>query len=447
MKTRKPQRRIESPLFSKAAGLALLALSLLASGPAGAGGPALALRFGRLIDGTGQVLTDAVVCIEANRIKSISRAAAASLCGTAAPRVIDLSSYTGVPGLIDVHTHLTYYWDPLQSTIPATQQKDLPAPVVVYLAQQNARKTLEAGVTTVRDLGAIEYEDIAMRDLVKRGAMIGPRMLVSGYGIMATSEPARPYASPSPGVADGAPEVMRVVRQQIAAGADVIKVYGSSGGFEDVTGNQTFSFAEMKAAVDEAHRLGKRIAIHSYGASGGRDAVLAGADSIEHPVDLDDATLAEMARRRTFYVPTIDHNRYYAENARLLGFSADAPARLRAFVARNLETLRRAHRAGVRIAMGSDAVMTMFGENVRELGWFVQAGMTPAQALATATVNAAALLGLEKSIGAIAPGYLADVVAVEGDPLSDIKAVTHRVRWVMKDGVVLIDKTGGAAAR
>lgn len=431
-------------MWGKLVGFGLLALSIFADGRSADAAP-LALRFGKLVDGNGQVTAPAVICVEGNRIKSISKAAVQSSCGAEPAAVIDLSPYTAIPGLIDVHTHLTYYWDPLQSSIPVAQQKDLAPPVVVFLAQSNARKTLEAGVTTVRDLGATDYEDIAMRDLIKRGAMIGPRMLVSGYGIMPTTEQAKVYESPTGGTADGVPAVLRAVRQQVGAGADVIKVYGSSGGFEDVTGRQTFSFEEMKAAVDEAHRLGKRIAIHSYGPSGGRDAVLAGADSVEHPVDLDDATLAEMVRRRTFYVPTIDHNRYYAENARLLGFSADAPERLRAFIKRNLETTRRAIRAGVRIAMGSDAVMTMFGENVRELGWFVQAGMTPAQALATATVNAAALLGQEKSIGSLAPGYFADVVAVEGDPLGDISAVTHRVRWVMKDGVVVVDKTRTAA--
>jgi imidazolonepropionase-like amidohydrolase len=166
----------------------------------------------------------------------------------------------------------------------------------------------------------------------------------------------------------------------------------------------------------------------------------AGAESIEHATDVDDATLAAWARTKTFYVPTIDHNRFYAENAQLLGYDADEVAALNDFRARNLETARRAHAAGVRFAMGSDAVYWMFGENTRELGWFVQAGMTPAQALATATTNAAELLRMADRIGRVAPGYFADIVAVEGNPLADIGAVINGVRWVMKGGAVVVDR-------
>ena len=356
--------------------------------------------------------------------------------------VIDLSRYTGIPGLIDVHTHMTYYWDWAAGSRPWEQLAARQPAVTVFLAQENARKTLEAGVTTVRDLGASHYNDIAMRDLINRGAMPGPRMFVSGYGLHATSEPARPgFVSPQGGQADGVPNVLRVVRQQIAAGADVVKMYGSTGSGEDVTGDQTFTFEEMKAAVDAAHQLGKRIAIHSYGPKGAHDAVRAGADSIEHATDLDDETLAEMAWRKTFYVPTIDHNRYYTD-AEQFGYGPDVAKRLQAHLQRNLDTARRAHKTGVRFAMGSDAVFTMFGQNTRKLRWFVKAGMTPAEALATATTNGAALLGMEKSLGAVVPDFHADLVAVEGDPLVDIKVVIDHVRWVMKAGVVVVDKTG-----
>jgi imidazolonepropionase-like amidohydrolase len=196
----------------------------------------------------------------------------------------------------------------------------------------------------------------------------------------------------------------------------------------------------MKAAVDVAHHLGKPIAIHSYGAAGGRDAVRAGADSVEHPVDLDDETLAEMAKRGIVYVPTIDHNRYYADNAVDYGWTPAQVQALNAFVQRNLATVARAFKAGVKIGMGSDAVYSGFGQNTRELGWFVKAGMTPAQALATATTTAAALLRHEKDLGTIAAGSYADIVAVDGDPLADINVVTDKVRWVMKSGNVVVDK-------
>jgi imidazolonepropionase-like amidohydrolase len=234
-------------------------------------------------------------------------------------------------------------------------------------------------------------------------------------------------------------EVLRVVRRQVAGGADVIKMYGSTGSDQDVTGFQTFTFDEIKAAADAAHGFGRKLAVHSYGPDGARDAVRAGADSIEHATDMDNETIAEMVRRGTFYVPTIDHNRYYVENRRRFGYSEEVADRLNAYIERNLEAARRAHKAGVRFAMGSDAVFTMFGQNTRELEWFVKAGMTPEQALATATTNAAALLGMETNLGAIAPGYFADIVAVEGDPLRDIEVVVRNVRWVTKGGKVVVN--------
>jgi imidazolonepropionase-like amidohydrolase len=161
---------------------------------------------------------------------------------------------------------------------------------------------------------------------------------------------------------------------------------------------------------------------------------------VEHATDMDDATIGEMARRGTYYVPTIDHNRYYIDNGDRIGYAPGYKERLQAFIPRNLETARKAFKAGVKLAMGSDAIYTMFGENTRELGWFVKAGMTPEQALRTATVNGAALLGKEKELGTVAPGYLADLVAVEGDPLADINVVLSKVMWVMKDGAVVVDR-------
>jgi imidazolonepropionase-like amidohydrolase len=375
-------------------------------------------RFGRVWDGE-KLLTNAVIVVEKDRIKSV---------GPATGDAIDMSRYTAVPGLIDVHTHMTYVFD-----MNRISQSGRGA-AAVYLSQDNARKTLETGVTTVRNLGASDYTDIAMRDLINAGQMVGPRMFVSGYGLFITR------GRGGPGTADGPAEVMRVVRQQVSAGADVIKMYGSTGSGQDVTGDQTFTYEEMKAAVDASHALGKRIAIHTYGPSGARDAVRAGADSIEHATDMDDETIAEMARKKLFYVPTIDHNRYYVDNAVMLRYPPGEVPALNQFIARNLETARRAHRAGVRFAMGSDVVYTMFGENTRELGWFVKAGMTPEQALRTATVNAAALLGMEDRLGSLKPGYFADIAAVEGNPLEDIDVVIKKVRWVMKAGAVVVDK-------
>jgi imidazolonepropionase-like amidohydrolase len=401
--------------------------------------PIKAVHFGKLWDAKGKLWTNAIVIVEGDRIRAVTTNASAIPAGA---EKIDLSKYTGLPGLIDVHTHMTIYTDETPGQPMLKQITNNPPAVEVFLARKGALRTLEAGVTTVRDLGADQYMDIAMRELINRGEMIGPRMFVAGYGLNITSTPYKPAINPpAGGIADGVPEVLKAVRQQIAAGADLIKMYASTGTDDDVTGFQTYNYEEIKAAVDAAHKFGKKIAIHSYGPDGARDAVRAGTDSLEHATDMDDATILEMVKRGTFYVPTIDHNRYYVENGDKIGYAPGYKEKLEAFIPRNLETARKAFKAGVKFAMGSDAIYTMFGQNTRELGWFVKAGMSPEQALRTATTNAAELLGKEKELGAVAPGYFADLIAVEGDPLADINVILNNVKWVMKAGAVVADKT------
>jgi imidazolonepropionase-like amidohydrolase len=398
-----------------------------------------AVKFGKLWDAHGKLWTNAIVLIEDDKIKSVTTNLSDIPPHTP---IIDLSRFIGLPGLIDVHTHMTQYTDETPGKPMLKQLVDNPPAVEVFLARKGALRTLEAGVTTVRDLGSDQYMDIAMRDLINRGEMVGPRMFVCGYGLTVTSTPYKPGLNPpAGGIADGVPEVLRAVRQQVAAGADVIKLFASTGTDDDVTQFETYSYDEIKAAVDAAHQFGKKIAIHSYGPDGARDAVRAGTDSLEHATDMDDATIQEMARRGTFYVPTIDHNRYYLDNWQKIGYADGFQEKTKAFIERNLETARRAFKAGVKFAMGSDAIYTMYGENTRELGWFVKAGMTPEQALRTATTNAAELLGKPTELGAVAPGYFADLVAVEGDPLSNIDVAIKNVRWVMKSGQVVVDKT------
>jgi imidazolonepropionase-like amidohydrolase len=382
-----------------------------------------AIRAGRLVDGSGRVTTNAVIVVDRDRITAV---------GTTVPAnadVIDLSRYTIVPGLIDLHTHMTYYWNRTPGTRPLNQPRR-PAGVTTVLAAENARKTLETGVTTVRDLGASNDVDYAMRDLINMGKMVGPRMFVAGQGLSA----------PRGGGAPNPDSYAQQAEARVAAGSDWVKVYGSRGSYQSVDTTQTLTFDEMKAAVDAAHAKGRPVAIHSYGPSGVKDAVRAGADSIEHGIDLDEDTIADMVKRGTVWVPTIDHNRYYVEAKDEFGFAPDTIPPLQAYIEKNLESTKRAFKAGVKLGMGSDAVYTMFGQNTRELAWFVKAGMTPAQALATATTIPAALLGHEKDLGAIAPGYFADLVAVDGDPLADITVVINKVRWVMKGGAVVVDK-------
>src|SRR4051812_8119373 len=399
--------------------LPFLLATLIAFAPAAQSSRAT-LRFGHLWDGT-RLLDDVVVVVDGDRIASIQ-----DRQKTAPADAIDLSKYTAIPGMIDLHTHITYYWDRKPGTRPLGQQRRRPA-VTVFLAQDNARRTLETGVTTIRDLGASNDTDYAMRDLVAMGAMVGPRMFVAGQGISAgrgwTPDPAA---------------VAKMAEDRIKAGSDWVKVYGSRGSFDSVDTTQTLTFDEMKAIVDAAHAQQHKVAIHSYGASGVKDAVRAGADSVEHGIELDDETIAEMVKRGTVWVPTIDHNRYYVDAKDEFGFRPEAIPPLQDYIAKNLESTRRAFKAGVKLGMGSDAVYSMFGQNTRELEWFVKAGMTPAQALATATTTAAELLDQKDRLGRLAPGFTADLVAIDGKPLDNITDVITGVRWVMKEGQVVV---------
>ena len=386
--------------------------------------PVTVLRFRQAWDGE-RVIPNATVVIRGQRIV----AAGATVEIPKGAREIDLRKYTALPGLIDLHTHITYYWDRAPGTTPLKQGRRRTPEETADVAAENARKTLETGVTTIRDLGAGGGADILMRDRVDAGTLVGPRMFVAGRGVSAGR--------------GGGPAIDTIAGEidtRVKAGSDWIKVYGSRGSFDSVDTTQTLTFEQMKAIVDAGHAAGKKVAIHSYGASGVKDAVRAGADSIEHGIELDDETLAEMVKRRTVWVPTIDHNRYYVDAKDEYGFTAEAVAGLRDYIAKNLESTRRAFKAGVRLGMGSDAVYTGFGQNTRELEWFVKAGMTPAQALQTATTIPAELLGRADSLGRLRAGFLADIVAVEGEPLKDITAVFSGVRWVMKEGAVVVDR-------
>ena len=410
--------------------LRLVFLATLLALGANAEAATKAIRFGKLWDGH-KTIANAVVIIDNDKIQSVVTNAPVP----AGAELIDLSRYTGIPGMIDVHTHMTYYWDPASGTDPRRQPPRHVA-VTVFLAQANARKTLEAGVTTVRDLNGFDGADTAMRDLINMGAMIGPRMFVSGPGL-------RNNVIRRPGITDTPAQAAKEAKAVLDAGADWVKVFGSTGGGDDVTGDQTVSFEEMKAIIDTAHAAGHKVAIHSYGPDGARDAIRAGTDSLEHATDMDDATIAELVRKKIWYIPTINHNQHYFDRADdAYKFSPEAKRNLLDYIQRNFVTAQKAFRAGARLLVGSDAVYTAYGLNMQELRWFVKLGMSNEQALQSATVLPAEMLGMEKSLGSLAPGYLADIVAVDGDPLADIEAVIGKVRWVMKAGSVVVDKTG-----
>ncbi len=386
-----------------------------------------AIKFKKAWDGH-RVISNAVIIVEGDRIRSVTANGAIP----AGVQTIDLTRYTAIPGMIDSHTHITYYWNGEPGTNPRRQPKRDVA-VTVVLSQRNGMKALEAGVTAVRDLNAADGADIDLRDLINMGALVGPRMFVSGVGLHGfnAAVPADPVA-----------ERIKQTKAVIDSRADWVKVFGSQGGFDNVNGDQTVSYEEMKAIVETAHAAGHKVAIHSYGPAGARDAVRAAGDTLEHATDMDDGTIKEMVAKRIWYVPTIDHNQYYVENAdAVFHFPAGAKEKLTDFIGRNYETAKKAYKAGARMLVGSDAVYNGWGLNMRELTWFVKMGMSNEQALQTATVLPAEMLGEERSLGSIAPGYFADIVGIDGDPLANIEDAINKVRWVMKGGDVVSDKT------
>lgn len=387
------------------------------------------LRFGQLWDGT-RLVADAMVKTDGSKIVSISTGHGDTPAGV---EVIDLRRYTALPGLIDLHVHLTFSWDPASGVSPLKQPRRDPTALVAQAAP-NALRTLEAGVTTVRDLGAQGNAGYQLRDQIAAGTIVGPRMFVAGSGVGAL-----------PNGQSTVEGITLAATNRIKSGADWVKIFGSRGSFDSVETTQTVTFDEMKSVVDASHALGRKVAIHSYGASGVKDAVRAGADSIEHGIELDDETIAEMVKRGTVWVPTIDHNRYYVDARESFQWGPEVIPPLQDYIAKNLAAATRAAKAGVKLGMGSDAVFSMFGQNTRELGWLVKAGLTPAQALQSATTIPAELLGISDRLGKIAPGFIADLVAIEGDPTQAIEAV-YQVRWVMKEGKVVVDKTRKPAA-
>jgi imidazolonepropionase-like amidohydrolase len=389
-------------------------------------------RFAGIIDGTGERLRGHEIIVDGGVIVAIGDDLAEQYPQA---QLIDLHQLHAIPGLIDTHLHISYgfsgpsagdAWSRLMEE--TTPQERLAAAI------ENARKTLETGVTTARDLFAFDGVDFQLRTLIDNGTVPGPRLLLSGIGI----HPMTLTGMDTDDVEDRVANFSAATQRIVASGADWVKIFATTGSADDLSGKQNYFYPEIKAAVDIAHAAGLRVAVHSYSPAAVGDALRAGVDSIEHPVGLDDDTLQAWAATNIFYVPTIDHNRYYAEFRHEYGYDEKTAAELNAFVKENVATLARAHRAGVRIAMGSDAVMSMFGQNTRELEWFVQAGMTPAEALRTATANAAGLLGRENNLGRLHPGYVADIVAVFGDPLADIQAVTRHVEWVIRSGRILV---------
>jgi len=431
--------------------IARLAISLLLLAPAAAAAPAspadevVVIRAGTLIDGKGGApRRNQVIVVRGHRIESVGEASAAVPPGA---RVVDLSRATVLPGLIDCHTHIF-----LQGEDPAVESYDdqlLKRGLAFRAARAtvSARRALEQGFTTIRDVeteGA-GYGDVGIKQAIEKGYIPGPRMLVVTRAISSTGGyPLEGYAPEvdvpkGAQIVDGPVEARKAVREQLDHGADWIKIYVTHRSWVDAQGNlvsqPTFTLEEVRAIVDEAHGWGKKVACHAYNGVGLQRGLDGGCDSIEHGLELTDANVAQMVKQGTWLVPTMIP---YEEGWAPEGTPEGARDRKRAAV--HGPSLRKAVQAGVKIAFGTDVGGFAWTESIaREFSKMVEFGMTPSAAIQAATTRAADLLGMSGQIGVIAPGAYADVIAVSGDPLADVK-VLENVGFVMKDGTIYRDE-------
>jgi imidazolonepropionase-like amidohydrolase len=399
-------------------------------------GKIVAIKAARALDArAGAMIDNAVIIIEGDRVKTIGANAAIP----AEVEVIDLGSKTVLPGLIDCHTHLTY--EPSQMGYSSL---GVSVPRSALTGAKNAWLTLEAGFTTVRNVGAKGYADVALRDAINAGDVPGPRIAASGPALSITGGHcdnnllAPEFNHFSEGVADGAPSVMRKTREVIKYGADVIKICSTGGVLSlgtDPKASQ-YTLEEMKAIVAEAHRLGRKVAAHAHGGDGIKLATLAGADSIEHGSYIDDEAVELMKKHGTYLVPTLYLGDWFLENHQRIGVPAPMAAKGKEVIPIARKNIARAFAQGAPVAFGTDSAVYPHGLNGREFAVYVKLGMTPMRAIQTATIHASKLLGWDDRIGAIEAGKYADLIAVDGDPIKDVTEL-ERVKWVMKGGVIV----------
>ena len=397
------------------------------------------VRAGHVLDvRTGNLLADQLITVDGDTITSMTAAPASMPPGD----VVDLSKYTVVPGLIDVHTHLTGSPEYI-----GLRGLTLSVPRQALIGAHNARVTLEAGFTTVRDVGAAGYADVALRDSIDAGDVPGPRMIVSGPALGITGGHCDDNELPperhavGDGVADGIAAVQHKVRENVKYGATVIKVCATGGVLSkgDDPRTSQYSLDELRAIVADAHRLGRKVAAHAHGGDGIKFSVEAGVDSIEHGTFIDDEAIAAMKKHGTYLVPTQYLGDWFLENAERLHIPDYMLAKARSVMPESRRNLAHAFASGVKVALGTDAAVYPHGLNARELGVYVKMGMKPIDAIRTATINAADLLGWKDRAGALEPGKWADLVAVDGDPTKDVTTLEH-VKLVMKAGHVYRDE-------
>lgn len=398
------------------------------------------IRAGHVLNvHTGAEPADQTIVVVGEKISAV--AATSATPQQAGDTVIDLSRYTVMPGLMDVHTHMTFdtNFDPYHELTTTPVREAL-------IGVGNAKKTLDAGFTTVRNVGAGGFADVALRDAINQGLIVGPHMQVSGPALGITGghcdDNLLPYEyhATADGVADGVAAVQHKVRENIKYGADLIKICATGGVLskgDDPQASQ-YTLEEMKAIVADAHRLGRKVAAHAHGAQGILWASEAGVDSIEHGSYMTDEDVAMMKKQGTYFVPTAYLSDWMRESGHLPEFYAQ---KMKDVAAAAKVNHKRAIAGGVKIALGTDAAVYPHGLNAHELDVYVnQYGMTPLAALQSGTLNAADLMGWSDRTGALDAGKWADIIAVEGDPLKDVK-ILQQVAWVMKSGTVYKDET------
>ena len=437
--------------------LALTLMSaLLTAGPTVADPPKTTyIKAGRLFDGSGDsYLTDRVIVVEGDRIKSVDSASDVKIPEGAS--VIDLSGRTVLPGLIDAHTHLGSRADRYDEI---KRFQDTPNHSA-FAAVLHAKRTLEAGFTTVRDVGSRPFLACDLRDSIDEGFLVGPRIVASGPGISITgghgdlnrfAPQVRVTMFPDERdykVADGIDQVRHVVRAQVKYGVDVIKVHASGGVLSrgDSPGAPQYSVEELKVLVEEAHAAGRKVAAHAHGAQGIKNAVIAGVDSIEHGSLIDDEGIRLMIERGTWLVADIYNDDYLLGKAIEFKLPEEFIVKEKAIGQIQRDNFARAVKAGVKVAFGTDAGVYPHGDNAKQFFYMVKYGLTPARAIRSATSDAAELLGRGSTVGKVAPTYLADLIAVDGDPLADVRAL-EKVGFVMKGGSVVKDQVNPRGTR
>jgi imidazolonepropionase-like amidohydrolase len=412
----------------------------------------LAVKAGRLFDGTGDVYRrDVVILVEGDRIRAVGASRELSIPDGA--EVVDLSSAIVLPGLIDCHTHLSARADRFDE-IYAFKNTPYDA---AFAAVKNARTTLEAGFTTVRDVGSRAFLAVDLRDAINEGFLVGPRIVASGPGISMTgghgdlnrfAPQVRVTTFPNDRdfkIADGPDQVRQVTRAQLKYGVDIVKIHASGGVMSrgDSPGAAQFTIEELKAAVEEAHAAGRKVAAHAHGTQGIKNAVVAGVDSIEHGSLIDDEGIHLMLKHGTWLVADIYNDDYLLGKAIEFKLPQESIDKERSIGQLQRDNFARAVRAGVKVAFGTDAGVYPHGDNARQFHYMVKYGLTPARAIRAATSDAAELLGRPADVGRVAAGNYADLIAVAADPLSDIRAL-ETVGFVMKGGAVVKDDLSGA---